>query len=238
MSQGTTRQPVTRLHLVRHGQSVANVTWEFSYKRVDPPLTELGVQQAQATAAYLRSMQVGAIYCSPMLRAIQTAEIFSAAFGIPYTILEDLREVNVGDLEDLAPTQEAWAVHTQIHHAWASGKLDAAFPGGEDYHRLSGRALRAFAKIVAERPGQASLVVAHGAIFTAAVDALCPAVQMAELMKLPNSNCGITTVDIHADAQADGATLTGTMIGGWSCRAHLDHLPQSRFPPPWASPEE
>ena len=44
---------LTRLYLVRHGQSVANVTWEFSYRRVDPPLTDLGIQQAQITAEHL-----------------------------------------------------------------------------------------------------------------------------------------------------------------------------------------
>lgn len=222
---------VTRLYLVRHGQSVANVTWEFSYKRVDPPLTDLGVEQARITAEYFRSVQVDAIYTSPMLRAVQTAEIFKAALGLDVAVIEELREVNVGDLEDRAPTQDAWAVHTQIHDDWANGRLDIAFPGGEDYHGLSGRALRAFARIVAERPDQASIVVAHGAIFTAAVAALCPAVSMAEIVRLPNGNCGITTVDVLTD----GATLIGTMTDGWSRRTHLEHLPRVRFPPPWAT---
>jgi len=221
----------TKLYLVRHGQSVANVTWEFSYKRVDPPLTDLGVQQARITAEHLRSLPVDALYASPMLRAVQTAEIFGAALGLAYEIVEELREVNVGELEDRAPTREAWAIHTQIHHDWASGKLDAAFPGGEDYHGLSGRALRAFAQIVAARPGRSSVVVAHGAIFTAAVDALCPNVSMAEIVRLPNGNCGITTVDVLTD----GVTLTGTMPDGWSRRTHLEHLPQTRFPPPWTA---
>lgn len=219
---------VTRLYLVRHGQSVANVTWEFSYRRVDPPLTDLGIRQARLTAEHLRSVQVDAIYSSPMLRAVQTAEIFGTALGLDVQVIEELREVDVGDLEDQAPTREAWAVHTRIHHDWASGNLDAAFPGGEDYHRLTGRALRAFAQIVAERTGQASVVVAHGAIFTAAVAALCPTVRMAEIMGLPNSNCGITTVDV----QTESAKLVGTM-DGWARRSHLDSLPQVRFPPPW-----
>ena len=224
-------QQVTRLYLVRHGQSVANVTWEFSYKRVDPPLTDLGIEQARITAEHLRSLHVDALYTSPMLRAVQTAEIFKAALGLDVAVIEELREVNVGDLEDQAPTQDAWAMHTRIHDDWANGKLDVAFPGGEDYHGLSGRALRAFARIVAERPGQVSIVVAHGAIFTAAVAALCPAVSMAEIVRLPNGNCGITTVDV----QTDGATLIGTMTDGWSQRTHLEHLPQIRFPPPWAT---
>ena len=226
----TDDRTVTRLYLVRHGQSVANVTWEFSYKRVDPPLTELGVQQARLTAEHLRSIQVDALYASPMLRALQTAEIFAAALGLGFTVIEELREVNVGELEDAAPTPEAWAIHTRVQDDWASGRLDSAFPGGEDYHGLAGRAIKAVAQIVTERPGQASVVVAHGGICTAAVDALCPAVRMAEIVRLPNGNCGITTVDV----QTDGEQLIGTMRG-WSHRTHLAPLPQVQFPPPWAT---
>ena len=101
---------LTRLYLVRHGQSVANVTREFSYRRVDPPLTDLGVEQARITAEHLRSVRVDAIYASPMLRAVQTAEIFGSALGLGLEVIEELREVNVGDPEDRAPTQEAWAL--------------------------------------------------------------------------------------------------------------------------------
>src|SRR6266536_1904048 len=69
----------TRLYLVRHGQSEANVTWEFSYRRVDPPLTERGLRQVNATAEYLASLDVDGLYSSPMTRALQTAEIFGRA---------------------------------------------------------------------------------------------------------------------------------------------------------------
>jgi probable phosphoglycerate mutase len=237
MSQPAQPPGTTRLYLVRHGQSVANVTWQFSYKRFDPPLTELGREQAQITAEYLRAIPVDAMYASPMLRARQTAEIFKAAIGLDFEVIEELREVNVGELEDLPSSKESWDVHFQVHRDWADGRLDVCFPGGENYHGLSGRALKAFARIVAERPGQASLVVGHGAIFTAAVDALCPDVRMAEIMTLPNRNCGITTVDIQADVQEDRVTLTGVM-DGWARWTHLEHLPQVRFPPPWATPTE
>lgn len=223
---------MTRLYLVRHGQSVANVSWQFSYKRVDVPLTELGVQQAHATAEHLRLFQVDALYCSPMLRARQTADIFKSALGLEYAVIEELREVNVGELEDLPSSRETWDVHNQIHHDWAGGKLDSTFPGGEDYHGLAGRALRAFAQIVAARPGQASVVVAHGMIYMAAVTALCPGVRMTDLMQIPNSNCGITTVDVQTDLNGDGATLVG-VLDGWARRTHLEHLPNVRMPPPW-----
>jgi probable phosphoglycerate mutase len=223
-----TGQTTNRLYLVRHGQSVANVTREFSYRAVDPPLTELGVEQARITAEHLRPIRVDAIYASPLLRAVQTAEIFRDALGVDFEVIEQLREVDVGELEGRPPTEEAWAIHSGIQQAWAAGRHGATFPGGEDYHALSGRAREAFGQCLAGRSDQTVVIVAHGAIFTAAVDALCPDVSMAEIIRLPNGNCGITIVDVGTE----GARLSGTMAC-WARRTHLDRLPQARFPPPW-----
>jgi broad specificity phosphatase PhoE len=42
----------TRLYLARHGRSVADVARESSYKRVDPPQTDLGVRPAGIAAEH------------------------------------------------------------------------------------------------------------------------------------------------------------------------------------------
>src|SRR5581483_2167239 len=138
----------TRLYLVRHGQSEANVTWQFSYRRVDPPLTERGLLQVQATAVYLKTLAIDALYTSPMARAVQTATIFGQALGLDFEVVEAFREVNVGGLEDRPPSAESWAIHTRVLDDWARGEYGTCFPGGEDYHDLSGRAVEALARIV------------------------------------------------------------------------------------------
>ena len=40
------------VYLVRHGENPANLLKQFSYRKVDYPLTEKGVLQAEQTAAY------------------------------------------------------------------------------------------------------------------------------------------------------------------------------------------
>lgn len=222
----------TRLYLVRHGQSEANVTWEFSYLKVDPPLTERGLAQVNATAEYVHTLKIDALYSSPMARAVQTAQIFGRALGLGYVVVEAFREVNVGELEDLPPSAETWALHARIQEDWARGDHGARFPGGEDYISLSGRAVDALTGIVAERPGQTVLVVGHGAIFTAAADAICPNVDMADLVQRGSSYCGITSLDVWLD----GPKLTGNLVS-WAGR---DHLPKALWgagpegaAPPW-----
>src|SRR5258707_14895533 len=96
------------LYLVRHGENPANITKEFSYKLVDYSLTPKGVLQAEQTAAFFQSIPLDAAYASPLKRARETAEIIARPQGLPVTLLEEFREVNVGKLELKPPTEENW----------------------------------------------------------------------------------------------------------------------------------
>jgi broad specificity phosphatase PhoE len=102
------------LYIIRHGQSTNNVTMSENplNREVDPPLTELGQQQAQAVADYLangvnaddmieltpekRQLRTGfgitKLYCSPMRRTLQTARPIGAALGLAPEIWVDIHE--------------------------------------------------------------------------------------------------------------------------------------------------
>ncbi|MEK7724729.1 MAG: histidine phosphatase family protein [Acidobacteriota bacterium] len=64
---------VTRLYLIRHGQSAGNAEGRFGGHSATP-LSPLGIQQAEFTAQFLVKERIGAIYSSDLLRAVQTAE--------------------------------------------------------------------------------------------------------------------------------------------------------------------
>ncbi|MDE1850922.1 MAG: histidine phosphatase family protein [Candidatus Micrarchaeota archaeon] len=67
---------------VRHGQSETNLNMMLSNSKTGYPLTALGVSQAEAAAAELRRIpRPDRLFVSPLLRAIQTAEIISKAIG-------------------------------------------------------------------------------------------------------------------------------------------------------------
>ena len=60
------------LYLIRHGQSTNNRGDE---RVPDPPLTEFGRKQADKAGQALKDVGVTRLYCSAMLRAVQTAAI-------------------------------------------------------------------------------------------------------------------------------------------------------------------
>ena len=65
---------MTRIVLIRHGQTAWNKV-ERIRGQVDVPLDEVGLAQAEATAKRVANeWQPVAVYCSPLGRAVQTAQ--------------------------------------------------------------------------------------------------------------------------------------------------------------------
>ncbi len=204
------------IYLVRHGENPANLTRQFSYRRVDYPLTEKGVLQARQTAAYLRGIGLDALYSSPLKRAAQTAAIVGEALGLPVTEVEALREMNVGRLEDEPPTEENWALHDRIVEQWRAGEHEVAFPGGEDYVTLLARMRVALERALAGREGQRVALVGHGGIYTLTLKDICRNVAGDDPAYWHSHNCSIT--EIHMEMV--GGTWVGELVRFGDC-AHL-----------------
>ena len=207
---------MNRLYLIRHGENWANITKEFSYKRVDYPLTDKGRLQAQQTAAYFQDKNIHEIYSSPLKRAMETAEIMAAHLNLKVTVMENFREVNVGLLEGQPSSLENWARHDAIIAAWFDGQPETAFPGGENYVTLWERMRSGVAQIVAHKTGQNMIIVGHGGIFTFTLKDLCRNIDLQWLSKTANHNCSITEILI---ALRNGQ-LAGELVA-WASYAHL-----------------
>src|SRR5205807_416288 len=74
----------TTLYLIRHAEP------ELSFTQMDPPLTRLGVRQAELTRDFLAVRPIDCCYSSPTSRALQTASIIAAPYGLTPIPLEAL----------------------------------------------------------------------------------------------------------------------------------------------------
>jgi broad specificity phosphatase PhoE len=142
-----------RLWLVRHGQSQGNVAREaadeaglheigIDLRDVDVPLSELGVQQAQATGNWFASLpereRPELILCSPYVRARQTAEIIckagALAGGPARTIIDErLREREFGIFDRLTTAGIRHKFPEEAAHRRRLGKFYHRPPGGESW---------------------------------------------------------------------------------------------------------
>lgn len=90
----TTTTTTRRVWIVRHGERVDEVDklWTTKNPKIyhDPPLTKRGQEQAMKVANFLGSFEgkvkFDLIYCSPLMRAIQTAEQISNVLSIPVCV--------------------------------------------------------------------------------------------------------------------------------------------------------
>ncbi|THU77192.1 phosphoglycerate mutase-like protein [Dendrothele bispora CBS 962.96] len=90
----STPQSVKRLHVLRHGQAIHNV--QRGWPERDPPLTELGLEQARKVSL---TFKPDLVICSPMTRTIQTmyavlSTLENSGIDIPKEIWPNLREAH------------------------------------------------------------------------------------------------------------------------------------------------
>ncbi|XP_076588926.1 putative fructose-2,6-bisphosphatase TIGAR A [Chaetodon auriga] len=102
------------LTLVRHGETQYNKEGLLQGQAIDSPLSEMGLQQAEAAGRYLKDVKFTNVFVSDMLRAQQTAEKImkhnSSCSGLQMACDPLLKEISFGiaeggrvqDLRDMA----------------------------------------------------------------------------------------------------------------------------------------
>ncbi len=197
-----------RLIFARHGESEANLLHEFSNTGLKHGLTEKGRLQAEILAKRLRRMQVTRIYASPLLRAVQTAEIIAAELGLPFTIHEALREYDVGIYEGRSDAA-AWARYNEVDDAWMlHGEAGQRMEGGESLNDIRAR----FEPFIRELAGQfgaqseSILLVSHGGLYRTMLPQILSNVSAAFSLAHPLRNTGYVTAELRPE---------GWLCTGW-----------------------
>ncbi len=157
-------RPVTLL-LARHGETADNAGGLILGHR-DPPLSAAGREQAAALAPQAAAADIVALWCSPLRRARETAEMIGAALGIEPTVLDELIESFRGEWEGRPFTALINSAPEQFD-AFEGADPNFAFPGGDSIADQVARTRRAL-DLVAAGP-QPSLVVAHAGTIRAAL---------------------------------------------------------------------
>lgn len=92
----------TEVLLVRHGSSVPGTPEQpvdLTDGRADPPIGEEGRRQALAVAHRLGDDHITEVFVTPLRRTLQTAAPLAERLGLVPVVVEDLREIHLGDWE-------------------------------------------------------------------------------------------------------------------------------------------
>ena len=88
------------VYFIRHGETDFNLKGIIQ-GQLDIPLNETGIKQAYETKDKLTNLKIDIIFCSPLIRAKQTAEIINEKLNVPIVYDNRLKEFNAGDKQGI-----------------------------------------------------------------------------------------------------------------------------------------
>lgn len=170
-----------KLYLLRHGQTEFNVK-KLVQGRCDSPLTDLGRQQAQAAAAWLKAHGVvpDKVASSPLGRAMATASLVACELLGPAAAVEPCE----GIIERCYGTFEEGPHDALPTDVWDPGEDLVPF-GGEGSRALQERMVGTLTNLIGSEGIETLLAVSHGSASRQFIKAAAP--EGFELpAKLPN----------------------------------------------------
>ena len=144
--------------MVRHGETDWNRENRFQ-GRADPPLNEVGRDQARELAGRLAREPFDAVYSSPLRRAHETAAILVSALSVHVQTSDALCEVDVGSWSGLTRT-EVEAQFPVGYGRWL--EYGHGWEDGETYDALGRRVVTGLRQIARTHPTGRVLAVTHG----------------------------------------------------------------------------
>jgi len=209
--------PITRLCLVRHGETEWNAEGRVQ-GQTDIPLSQVGLRQAQASATLLARHDFTAVYSSDLMRVRQTAEPSAQKLALPLQFDPELRERHYGIFERMLYT-EVKERHPELYRRFHEKDPDFDFETGESLRTFFDRSLRAVKRIADKHAGEQVLIFTHGGVLDMVYrHALALGLSADRDYGIPN--CGVNWVEI---------TPEGWSVHRWADVTHLsaalDELP-------------
>jgi broad specificity phosphatase PhoE len=156
-----------RIYFARHGESQANLLHEISNRGLRHGLTRRGREQAISLAQRLEGRQITHIYCSPLLRAIETSVIVANRLNLDYEVIDALREYDCGILEGRSD-EAAWKEWKGQFDAWVvHRRWEQRIEGGESFQDIRAR-FEPFVEHLTERYAATDaeiICIAHGGLY-------------------------------------------------------------------------
>jgi alpha-ribazole phosphatase len=205
---------MSRLILIRHGEPEASVRGR-SYGALDVPLSAAGREQAKAVAHGLTDVPIGAVFTSPLRRALETAAPLARAHGLEPVVHENLRELSFGEIEGLSYA-DIERERPELFASWMKDPTRTHFPGGESFADLRERALSAAAEIHAAH--ESAAVVAHGGI-TRVILAAALGLPDEAIFRLDQPYGAVSIVDWVEETPIVRALNLGLDLAAWSARS-------------------
>lgn len=149
-----------KVYLIRHGTTQMNKEHKVN-GQIDEPLVPEGIDEVKLMTSSIPK-NIKHIYSSSMLRAKQTAEIISEALNVPFSLHDELREINMGHLAGKSWAEMEDGMKLKQKHRTVT--FDYRSYGGESLKNVQRRLTKFLKKINGQYQDFESLFITHGGI--------------------------------------------------------------------------
>lgn len=151
---------VTRVYLVRHCEAQGNIQRVFNGV-TDCDISENGNSQLKFLAERFKNLKVDAVYSSPLIRTVKTAQACNYYHSLPIILDENLIEINGGGLEGIkfSDFPIKYPVESTL---WNLEPWNFNIENGESMKSVYERIFNAVTDIVKKNYNKNICVVSHG----------------------------------------------------------------------------
>jgi phosphoserine phosphatase len=190
---------MSKVFLVRHGETVNNVKRLYQGQTIDGELTPLGISQSTKVGDFLAGQNIGFLFSSPLGRAIKSSDLILAKIGnknLQPIIIDCLKEISHGPL-DGKNIDELRKIVPEIDPLSVNGmyKYFTPYPEGESFKDVFVR-VDSFGQVV--RNLNQNIVIVSHRIITPMIMAAILDLDPASVLDVLIDNDEIIEVDLES----------------------------------------
>lgn len=144
------------LILIRHGLPEKIINEDGA--PADPPLSDVGLSQAEKVCAWMEKEKIDRLYSSPMKRAFQTAEPLAKARGLEIEVRDGVAEYDQ-HAEHYIPVEELKELDYERWQKLMKGEMDEI-----DFPTFVKEVTLTLEEIIEENRGNRVAVTCHGGV--------------------------------------------------------------------------
>ena len=145
---------------LRHGQAENNTKKILAGRSPNVNLTQTGLEQAEQAGEMLKSLNISAIYTSPIDRALQTAQIVSKHCGLEVVTDDRLIELDMGKFT-MMPYNEIFEKHGNVFLKFYQGSDEVSENGVETFSQVQKRVTEMVDSILNKHKDENVVLVTH-----------------------------------------------------------------------------
>lgn len=180
---------MSKIYLIRHGETEWNREGRSQGCSNDIPLSEVGLMQADAIGNRLKNENIDLFFSSSLTRAFQTTKAIAGHHNREVIKLKEFMEISFGEWEGLK-IDEIKEKYIDVYKVWRDTPHIAKVPGAESLLQIRERSMPKLMEIINSNKGKNILVVSHGITIKVLIASMM-GIDLANLHKIRQDNTAL-----------------------------------------------